>query len=148
MGKTLVENILSAAVLAVAAGFLWFSYTSANVAAVRGYEVTANFFSIAGLGAGADVKMSGIKIGTVTRMSIEPNIFDAKIVLSIDPAIKLPTDSSARISSDGLLGGNYLDIIPGQEKSFIPVGGAIAQTESPKDLIQEIGAYIFGPQQQ
>jgi phospholipid/cholesterol/gamma-HCH transport system substrate-binding protein len=145
MGKTLVETLLSAVVLVVAAMFLWFAYTSANVSAVSGYPLTARFHTAAGIAAGSDVKMAGIKIGTVTGLQITPDTFEARVMLSVDPAIRLPKDSVASIAGDGLLGSNYLAIEPGTDKTTIPSGGELAETRSPEDITTVIGRMIYSP---
>lgn len=144
MGKSLVDWALSAMVLVVAAMFAWFAYSTTHVQAAGGYEVSARFHTIAGLPVDADVRIAGIKVGSVVRTEILPDSFDAKIVLVLDPVIKLPVDSKAHIASDGLLGGNYLAIEPGTDAKRIAAGGEITQTESPEDIVQTIGKMIFG----
>src|SRR5262249_20209373 len=123
MGKTLIETLIGAAVLVVAGLFVVFAYSSTNIGAVRGNEVTARFRTVAGLAPGNDVKMAGIKVGRVVDMRIDPQSFDAIITLALDPKIKLPRDSTARISSEGLLGANFVMLDPGGDEKMIPPGG-------------------------
>lgn len=144
MGKTLIETVLGAVVLVVAGIFVWFAYTSTSVRAVRGYEVTARFRSAAGLTTGNDVKMAGIKVGTVLDMRIDPATFEAIVTLALDPKIKLPRDSSARISSEGLLGSNFVSVDPGGDDKIIANGGQITETQSPIDIVQLLNKIVNG----
>ena len=130
MGKTLIETVLGAVVLVVGAFFVYFAYTSTGVSAVKGYEVSARFRSVAGLNTGNDVKMAGIKVGTVIATRIDPATFDAVVTLALDPKLKLPVDTTARVSSDGLLGGNFVAINPGGDDKTIPNGGSITDRKS------------------
>ena len=117
-----VDVAVSAMVLVVAAMFAWFAYSSTHAGNTRGYELAARFHTVAGLAPGADVKISGIKVGAVTGMEIVPVIFDAKVRFSLDPAIKLPVDSKAKIVGEGLLGSaimGVLGIIAGMQANKI-----------------------------
>src|SRR5512145_2561376 len=113
MSRSIVETLMGACVLAVAIAFVVFAYSRTTVATVSGYGVTAKFNRLDGLARGADVRISGIKVGSVLDMSLDPVTFQAVTRLSIDPAYKLPVDSSISIVSDGLLGGKYASIEPG-----------------------------------
>ncbi len=144
MDKTFFDWMVSAVVLAVAALFAWFAYSTTHTGTFRGYDVVARFHSVAGVEIGNDVKISGIKVGTISAMEVTPDTFDAKLTLSLDPAIKLPADSSVRVASEGLLGGTILVIEPGKDRKTIAPGGEITDTVSPDDMVQLIGRKIFG----
>ena len=144
MGKTLIETILGAIVLIVAAMFVMFAYSSTNVRAVKGYEVTAKFHTVSGLGSGSDVKIAGIKVGTVIEQRLDPNTFEAVLTLSLDSSVKLPRDTVARVSSEGLLGSNFIALDPGGDDKNIAPGGQITETQSPVDIVQLLGKVIFG----
>jgi phospholipid/cholesterol/gamma-HCH transport system substrate-binding protein len=145
MGKSqLVETLMGAVVLVVAGFFLAFAYTSTNIRAVRGYEVTAKFERADGINAGTDVKISGIKVGTVTEQRLDPDTFLAILKLSIDNRIKLPADTVAQVSSEGLLGSNFLQLVPGADDKTIPNGGEIKYTQAPVNLVQLLGKFVFG----
>jgi phospholipid/cholesterol/gamma-HCH transport system substrate-binding protein len=135
---------MGAVVLVVAAVFLFFAYTSTQVRAVSGYELTARFDRVDGVREGTDVKISGIKVGSVTAQTLDPETFIAVMHISIDPKIKLPVDTVASITSSGLLGENYVALSPGNEDATIPPGGTIAHTQSPVNITQMIGNFIFG----
>jgi len=79
MGRNLIETLMGAVVLVVAGLFLIFAYSTTNVRPVRGYTVTAKFERVDGLNTGSDVRLSGIKVGTVVDQKLEPNTFLAEI---------------------------------------------------------------------
>ena len=144
MKGNLFEALIGAVVLAVAAFFLVFAFSSTDVGAVDGYEVTATFDRVDGVNAGADVRMSGIKIGTVTKLELDPQTFLAKATLNIDRTVELPDDSSAEITTEGLLGGKYMAIVPGGSEDVIAPGGRIQFTQSSLSLEGLIGRLGFG----
>lgn len=143
MRGNVVEALLGAVVLVVAAGFLVFAYSSTEVGSVAGYEVSAKFDRVDGLAVGSDVRLGGIKIGTIVGQTLEPDTYLAIVRMSIDPAIRLPTDSSAEIVSDGLLGGRYLSLMPGGAEEMLATGDEIRFTQSPVSLESLIGRLIF-----
>ena len=144
MKGNLFEALIGAVVLAVAAFVLVFAFSTTDVGAVDGYEVTATFDRVDGVNAGADVRMSGIKIGTVTKLELDPQTFLARATLNIDSAVELPDDSSAEITTEGLLGGKYMAIVPGGAEDVIPPGGRIQFTQSSLSLEGLIGRFGFG----
>lgn len=143
MRGNVVEALLGAVVLVVAAGFLVFAYSSTEVGSVEGYEVSAKFDRVDGLVVGSDVRLGGIKIGTIVDQTLEPDTYLAVVRMSIDPDIRLPTDSSAEIVSDGLLGGRYLSLVPGGAEEMLAMGDEIRFTQSPVSLESLIGRLIF-----
>ena len=143
MRRNLIETILGGVVLVVAALFLAFAYSSTGIQAVSGYELFAKFDRIDGLKDGGDVRMSGIKVGTVLGQEIDPQTYLAVVRLSVDPSIKLPLDSAAEIVSDGLLGGKYMSLVPGAEEKMIKPGGEIKFTQSPLNLESLISQFMF-----
>ena len=144
MSRSLVETLLGAVVLAVAIGFLVFAYNRSGVATVSGYEVSAAFNRVDGISNGSDVRIGGIKVGTVVDRELEPETFRAVLHMSIDETVELPTDSTAAVVSDGLLGGKFIDLQPGAEESLIADGGRISYTQSSLLLEELIGKFAFG----
>jgi phospholipid/cholesterol/gamma-HCH transport system substrate-binding protein len=144
MNRNAVETVMGAVVLVVAAVFLFFAYTTSQVRAVSGYEVSANFDRVEGLRDGSDVRISGIRVGSIISQTLDPKDYVAIVKMSIDPAIKIPVDSVATISSSGLLGDKYLSIVPGAEDEFIKAGGTITHTTPPISLESLIGQFIYG----
>jgi phospholipid/cholesterol/gamma-HCH transport system substrate-binding protein len=148
VSRNAVETVMGAVVVVVAALFLFFAYTTSQVHAVSGYEVTARFSRVEGLRDGGDVRISGIKVGTIVSQTLDPKTFLAIVKMSIDPSVKLPVDTVASISSSGLLGDKYLSLEPGNEDKNIPPGGRIEHTQSPMSLESLIGQFIFSQGQQ
>ena len=142
-GRNMIETVMGAVVLVVAAMFLAFAYSHSSLRAVSGYEVLARFDRVDGVSAGTDVRISGIKIGTVIDQRLDPVRYLAVVRMSIDPKIKLPADTVAEVASEGLLGGRYLALIPGGETEMIKPGGEIKFTQSPVDLVQMLGKFMF-----
>jgi|HubBroStandDraft_6_1064221.scaffolds.fasta_scaffold977663_1 phospholipid/cholesterol/gamma-HCH transport system substrate-binding protein len=143
MRGNVIETVMGAVVLIVAAVFLFFAYNTSQIRAVGGYEVTATFDRVDGIRDGGDVRISGIKVGSILSAKLDPNTFLATIRMSIDPSIKLPDDTSAEIISSGLLGDKYMALVPGGSDKPIPVGGQIKYTQSPVSLEHLIGQMIF-----
>ncbi|MFZ5835266.1 MAG: outer membrane lipid asymmetry maintenance protein MlaD [Pseudomonadota bacterium] len=143
MGGNLVETLIGAAVLAVAAMFLAFGYSSSTVGRDGGFILTAKFDRVDGLVTGSDVRMSGIKIGTVVDQKLDPVTYQAVIEMDIDPDVKLPDDSSAKITSEGLLGATYMSIEVGSGEDLLQNGGEIRYTQGSVDLMGLIGQAIF-----
>lgn len=143
MKRNLIETIMGAVVIAVAVFFFVFAYTTADIETVPGYQVTAKFDRVDGINPGSDVRMSGIKIGTVTAQVLDHDDYLAKVTLSIDHNVKLPVDTSASITADGLLGSKYLNLSPGAEEEMLKPGGEIEHTQGSIDMFAIIGKLIF-----
>lgn len=143
MGRNAVETVLGAVVLGVAGMFLFFAYSTAQVKTVSGYEVSANFFKIGGLTAGSDVRISGIKIGTVKSSVLDPETFDAVVTMTIRPDVKLPADTIASIGSEGIVGGKFIRIEPGSATEYIAAGGRLSETRDFRSLEDQVGEIIF-----
>jgi len=140
----MIETFLGAFVLIVAVLFFVYGTGKANVGAItNGYEVTAQFTDVGALNQGDDVKIGGVKIGTVAAIALDPALYNAVVTLGIDPEVKLPYDTSARISSEGLLGGSYLALDVGGDTEMLADGDVIAITQSAQNLEQLLGQFIF-----
>ena len=143
MRRSPVETLIGALVIAVAVLFFVFAYNTAQVETVEGYTVSASFDRIDGIHPGSDVRMSGIKIGTVIDQRIDPQSFLAVVRMSINPKIRLPADTSLAITADGLLGDRYMALTPGGAEETIPDGGEIEITQGAIDLTSLLGQLIF-----
>ncbi|AFK57349.1 outer membrane lipid asymmetry maintenance protein MlaD [Tistrella mobilis] len=144
MQRSVVETLLGAAVIAVAVGFAVHAYTGAGRGGSgSGYALTAAFDSVDGIVPGSEVRIGGIKVGSVTGQHLNPETYRAEITLSIDPTIKLPADSSAEIASSGLLGDKYVSVVPGGDDRMLQPGQAITYTQSSVSLESLIGRYLF-----
>lgn len=146
MKRSVVETVLGAVVLFLASFFLVFSYNTANVRKVSGYEITADFSGIGGLAVGDDVQISGVKVGSIVNVALEPEQYMARVKMSIDPAVRLPEDTAAVITGESLLGGKYLALEPGASEDMIPPGGKVEYTQAPQNLEQLLGKFIFSMQ--
>lgn len=143
MRRNVIETVLGGVVLLVAALFLVFAYSNASLRTVSGYELVAKFDRVDGLNQGSDVKVSGIKVGTITGQDIDPQSYLAVVRFSVDPRIKLPVDSAAEVVSEGLLGSKYLSLVPGADAKTLQPGQEVRFTQSPINLESLIGQLIF-----
>jgi len=138
------ELIAGAAVLLVAVVFLGYAVANTGRTAMTGLTLHARFDRIDGLAVGSDVRLAGVRVGSVTATRVDPKTFQAIVTLSVQPTLKLPRDSSAEISSDGLVGGKSIAIVPGGEERFLAEGGEFTITQSAASLEQLLGKFIFG----
>ena len=143
MRGNVIETVMGAVVLVAAALFLVFAYKTSQLRTVSGYEVSADFARVDGIHQGSDVRISGVKVGTVLADDLDPKTFLARIRMSIDPAIQLPEDTVAQVTSSGLLGDKYMSLTPGGSDKNIPPGGKIQYTQSSISLENLIGQMIF-----
>jgi len=143
MGRTFVETIMGAVVLAVAGIFLAFALSQSDLGVVKGYTLSASFASVGGLSTGSDVRINGIKVGTVTSQVIDQTNFNAVVKFSLSPTVHLPKDTVASIDSDGLLGSKFLKLTPGHADEKIPEGGTIENTKNFESLEETVGKIIF-----
>ncbi|HER26937.1 MAG TPA: MCE family protein [Rhodospirillales bacterium] len=143
MGRNAIETVMGAVVLIMAAMFVYFAYTTADIKSVQGYQVSAAFYKIGGLGKGSDVRINGIKVGTVSQQILDSETFDAIVKMTIKADIRLPDDTVAAIASEGILGGMYVRLIPGTSKSYLPEGGKITKIKDFTSLEDQVGKIIF-----
>jgi phospholipid/cholesterol/gamma-HCH transport system substrate-binding protein len=143
MQNGFVETLIGAAVIIVAVGFFYYGYNTTGSGAVAGYEVVARFDRVDGISAGTDVKMSGIKIGTVTSQELDQKTYRALVRMNIRNDIKLPEDSSIKVASEGLLGGAYLAVAPGGSDAMMVAGAEFETTQGSIDLVGLLGQAIF-----
>jgi phospholipid/cholesterol/gamma-HCH transport system substrate-binding protein len=143
MGRNLIETIMGGVVLLVAGFFLVFAYSHANLETVKGYEVKAAFTSVGGLETGGDVKINGIKVGTITSQTLDPQTFNAVVSMSISPELRLPADTVASIASEGLLGSKYVRLQPGTSRDPVAPGGTLPRTKDFKSIEEMVGELIF-----
>jgi phospholipid/cholesterol/gamma-HCH transport system substrate-binding protein len=137
------ETVAGAAVLAVALGFLAYAILHSGRSVTSGYPLTASFDHIDGLNVGGDVRIAGVKVGSVTSERIDPKTFQAIVTLSVRDGIELPTDTAAEITSESLLGGKYINLSPGGADADLKPGQAITITQSSVSLEQLLGKFIF-----
>jgi phospholipid/cholesterol/gamma-HCH transport system substrate-binding protein len=144
-GRSLAEVATGAIVLAVALIFLGYAVLHSGRGAVtaEGMQLRAGFDRIDGLANGADVRIAGVKVGTVTDSRINPQSFAAELTMKVDRSLKLPVDTSAEITSEGLLGGKYVSLVPGGSDKLLADGGRITETQGSVSLESLLGRFIF-----
>ncbi|QYK41085.1 MAG: outer membrane lipid asymmetry maintenance protein MlaD [Paracoccaceae bacterium] len=143
MAENRAEVLVGAAVLAVAVGFAVFA--AQGVGFGRGadsYDLRASFRSAEGVRVGTDVRLAGVKVGTVTGLALNPQTFFADATLSVAKGIEVPDDSTVLISSEGLLGGNFVEILPGGSLDNVPPGGEVLDTQGAVSLITLLMKFV------
>jgi phospholipid/cholesterol/gamma-HCH transport system substrate-binding protein len=139
------ELVTGAIVLAVAGTFMVFAVASTGKSfGGGGYDLHAVFDHVDGLSLGADVRIAGVKVGSVTTIALDPKTYLADVHFSVQNDIQLTDDSSATVASDGLLGGKYLALATGGDEKTLKPGGEITITQGSINLESLIGKYIFG----
>ena len=135
MKRNIIETVMGAVVVLVAIAFVAFAFRTSGLSTGTGYNVSAEFNNVTGISRGTDVRISGVKVGTVVNQELDHKNYRALVVLNIHDDIQLPTDSSARIVPEGLLGGNYVSLEPGAEDEIIEPGGRIQYTQGSVNLL-------------
>ena len=143
MKSNLVEALIGAMVLALAGGFFYFTYNRTDFGTVSGYELTATFDRIDGIDIGSDVRLAGIKVGSVIHQEVDTENYQAIVRISVTRGLQLPTDTFVRVASEGLLGGSYLLLDAGGMDEYLEDGDEFEFTESAMDLQSMIGQAIF-----
>jgi phospholipid/cholesterol/gamma-HCH transport system substrate-binding protein len=141
--RNLAETVTGAVVLVVAIGFLGYAVANSGRTPISGYALHARFDRIDGLSVGADVRLAGVKVGSVTTAAVDPKSYQAEVDFTVQNALKLPADTSAEITSDGLLGGKYISLVPGGDDKMLPPGGAVTITQSSISIEHLLGKFIF-----
>lgn len=143
MAENTTEVLVGGAVLAAAVGFLVFAAQGAGMSASSGsYELRASFRSAEGVRVGTDVRLAGVKIGSVTGLELNPQTFFADARISVENGIQVPDDSTVLISSEGLLGGNFVEILPGGSLDNVPPGGEVLDTQGAVSLVTLLMKFV------
>lgn len=143
MHKKPVETIMGLVVLVIALLFLGFAYSVSDLQVVKGYTVNAEFTKVGGLSIGSDVRINGIKVGTVTAQDLNNEDYTVKVTFSIAQNVKLPKDSVAAIAGDGLMGNKFVKIEPGMAKEYLQDGDSFAKTKNFKTIEDMVGEIIY-----
>ncbi|MCX8505103.1 MAG: outer membrane lipid asymmetry maintenance protein MlaD [Alphaproteobacteria bacterium] len=143
------ETAIGALVLLVAVGFIVFVIQRTDLAGHKTYPLYANFQSAQGIAVGSAVKMSGIKIGEVRNITLDPDTYLARVEIGVNFDVKLPDDSLITIGSEGLLAGQYIRILPGASESMLKTGAKFAYAQGGVDLSELLGkVFMSGGQAQ
>lgn len=146
MAENTTEVLVGGVVLAAAIGFAVYGAQVAGLGSTSGdtYPLTASFRSFEGVSVGTDVRLAGVKIGTVTDVELNPETFRADTVVSLRAATQVPDDSAIIISSEGLLGGNFVEIMPGGSPFYFEPGDEITDTQGAVSLISLLLKFVSG----
>lgn len=136
MANSIAETVIGAAVLATAAGFVFYAGQSSGLqVAGDSYALSASFRSVEGISVGTDVRLAGIKVGTVTALELDPASYRAEASFTVRGDLEVPEDSDVKIASEGLLGGSYLEITPGASEFMLVPGDEIVNTQGSISLL-------------
>jgi phospholipid/cholesterol/gamma-HCH transport system substrate-binding protein len=145
MERNTLETVLGAVVLLVAGYFLYLVYSQTDVGAeASGYALELRFDSGGSTGIGTDVRIAGVKVGTVTNQSFDPATYQAVVTIEMDDSVKLPKDSSAVVTSDGLLGDNYILLNIGGDTDMLAPGDRIRNVQGAINLADLINKFVVG----
>ena len=145
MKSSTIETLVGAIIIAIAIGFFSYAYKMAGhgAGASGGYKVSAEFDNASGIAVGTDVRIAGIKVGTVTGQSLNPKSYQARVEMVLSPSISLADDTSAKIASEGLLGANFVALEPGGSDEKLKDGSVISYTQGAIDLWSLISQAMF-----
>lgn len=144
MKTSMVETLIGAAVIAIAAAFFLFAYqTSGKTHAAGAYRVNAEFDNAEGVSIGTDVRAAGVKIGSVVDFTLNPENFLANVVMEIDPKVKLTEDATAKVTAEGLLGSKFISLEQGGAEVMLADGGTISNTQGAVDIWSLISQAMF-----
>ncbi len=145
MAENKTEVLAGAAVLAAAIGFVFYaSQTTGFSGGATSYDLKASFRSVEGITLGSDVRMAGVKVGTITALDLNPKTFFADATVSVKADLLLPDDSAILISSEGLLGGNFIELVPGGSETNLQPGDEIEDTQGSVSLITLLMKFVSG----
>lgn len=140
------EVLVGGVVLATAIGFAVYASQTAGIGEGRGdsYELNASFRSLEGISVGSDVRLAGVKIGTVDEVRLNPETFRADTVVALQTGIDIPDDSAIVVASEGLLGGNFVEVIPGGSPFAFEPGATVEDTQGAVSLISLLLKFVSG----
>ncbi len=144
-GHSTTEVLVGGAVLAGAIAFAVYAGQATGLSAgPSGYELTASFRSLDGVSVGTDVRLAGVKVGTVTGIALNPETYRADTRFTVTQGIEIPDDSAILVSSEGLLGGNFVEIMPGGSPYYFAPGDEILDTQGAVSLISLLLKFVSG----
>ena len=145
MAENQTEVLAGAAVLAAAIGFVLYAVQSTGFSGTAdSYDLRASFRSVEGITLGSDVRMAGVKVGTITSLDLNPTTFFADATVSVQKGLQLPDDSAILVSSEGLLGGNFIELVPGGSETNLEPGAEIEDTQGAVSLISLLMKFVSG----
>lgn len=145
MTHSTTEVLVGGGVLAAALAFGIYAVQSTGFSlGTEGYTLTASFRSLEGVSVGTDVRLAGVKVGTVTAMELNPETYRAYTIVTIRDGIQIPDDSAIVVASEGLLGGNFVEISPGGSPFYYAAGDEILDTQGAVSLVSLLLKFVSG----
>ena len=141
----MTEALVGGAVLTVAVGFfIYAGQVTGMGGSASEYRLNASFRSADGVSIGTDVRLAGVKVGRVVDIGLDPTTYRAKTAFTVREGIAVPDDSAVAISSEGLLGGNYLEIMPGGSPFYFEPGDEVEFTQGSVSLVSLLMKFVSG----
>lgn len=143
-GNSAAETAIGALVVAAAVGFLVYAGQASGRGAGASYPLTARFASVEGVSVGTDVRLAGIRVGSVTGLELDPLSYQALATFTVTRGLEIPEDSDVKVASEGLLGGSFIEITPGASEFMIAEGGEVQNTQSSVSLLNLLMRFAGG----
>ena len=145
MSHSSAEIVTGGVVLAIAAGFLLYAGQATGFSGGgSSYPLSASFRSAEGVSVGTDVRLAGVKVGTVTGIALDRETFRARTEFTVTEGVEIPDDSQVVIASEGLLGGNFVEIMPGGSPFNYAAGDEVLDTQGAVSLINLLLKFVTG----
>ena len=142
--NNIAESLIGAAVVAIALVLAALAYYRTGAGGTSGYEVNARLAKADGLAVGTDVRLAGIKIGTVSDLTLDPKTYLVTVHMNVRDDIKLPVDSSVLVTQAGFLGSQYLSITPGGDDKMMTAGAYFDNAQGSIDVMNLVGRFATG----
>ena len=147
MSENRLEIAVGGVVLAIAVGFAAFLAQSTGLSgSSSSYPISASFRSAEGISVGTDIRLAGVKIGTFSDLKLNSETYRAESILSVKNDVRIPDDSALAVSSEGLLGGSFIEVIPGASLDYLEAGDEIIDTQGSVSLIQLLLKFVSSGQ--
>jgi phospholipid/cholesterol/gamma-HCH transport system substrate-binding protein len=140
--ENFVEALIGLLVVLLAIWFVFFAWQRTGGSMGDAIQVRALFPAANGVSVGTDVRVAGLKVGEVAAQRLEPQSYQAEVVLALDRNVRIPSDSSAAITAEGLLGGTHITLMPGGAPTPLKDGDTIMDTQGSVDMMSLIGSVI------
>ena len=147
MSENRLEIAVGGVVLALAVGFAAFLAQSTGLSgSSSSYHISASFRSAEGISVGTDIRLAGVKIGTISELKLNSETYRAESILSVRNDVRIPDDSALTVASEGLLGGSFIEVIPGASLDYLEAGDEIIDTQGSVSLIQLLLKFVSNGQ--
>ena len=147
MSENRLEIAVGGVVLALAVGFAAFLAHSTGLSgSSSSYPISASFRSAEGISVGTDIRLAGVKIGTISDLKLNSETYRAESILSVRKDGRIPDDSALTVASEGLLGGSFIEVIPGASLDYLEAGDEIIDTQGSVSLIQLLLKFVSSGQ--